>query len=179
MNARILFNFVGAAILLAGCTASVPLEPSKTFKLAGHQVQFSPPAKFELKEEREAKGKPVVAVVFQTPSKLGHIAVNALDATNGTEYDKLDKKNLQPFADAVYKRSGRITAQREVDLLGGKGNGYRMEFEYGDGDTKMCGVQVHVPYQKVLYSIVMTVPAKELKDDLPWFEGVVNTFKVQ
>ncbi len=195
-----------AATLLAGCGKSTPNEPVQKYSLVGHSVQFAPPpAKFELKQEKAApqlsgqafavvtEGKKdkvivatatpsaykskdkVVALVFETSDKQAHIAVHGVD---GITFDKLNKDNLQPFADAVYKRDGRFTQQTEVDMLGGKGNGYRMGFEWGAGETKMRGVQIHVPYQKVLYSIVMTAPAKDFDEDLPYYENVVKTFQV-
>lgn len=192
------------ATLLTGCGKSTPSEPVQKYSLVGHSVQFAPPpAKFELKQEKAAPqltgpayavdGKKdkvvvstatpsadktkdkVVALVFETSDKQAHIAVHGVEEIN---FDKLTKENLQPFADAVYKRDGRFTQQTEVDMLGGKGNGYRMGFEWGAGETKMRGVQIHVPYQKVLYSIIMTAPAKDFDEDLPYYESVVKTFQV-
>ena len=208
MNTRILFNFtLGLALCVgvsAGCTKSPSLEQVKTYTLVGHSVQFSPPpTTFEFSEARlpedrpsggfhlgenlkvtwsapkapKTKGPaPIVALIFRSPSKQGHIAVNAID---GIDFDKLDANNMSFVQEDLRKRQGKFTKQHEIDLLGGKNNGYRLEFEYGDGELKMQGVQIHVPYNKVLYSIVMTAPVKEYKDDLPYFEGIVKTFQVQ
>ena len=208
MYHRIIFNLTMplalSTTLLAGCSKPASVEPVQKYSLVGHSVQFAPPpAKFELKQEKAApqlvgpayavddkndkvvvstatpsadksKGK-VVALIFETIDKEAHIAVHGVDGIN---FDKLTKENLQPFADAIYKRDGRFNQQTEVDMLGGKGNGYRMGFEWGSGETKMRGVQIHVPYNKVLYSIIMTAPAKEFEEDLPYYETVVKTFQV-
>lgn len=164
---------------MMGCSSPPPASsPVESFELRSHSIQFSPPKDFSrafAKDPEDPKGKKIAALIFDTASGQGHLGVNVIDEAKVT---KIEKKTLEPFVDAIFKRNGKLTLQTEVDVNGEKQNGYRIEFEYGQGDTEFKGVQVHFPNKGALYSIVMTTPAKEFAQALPAYNAIVTSFKI-
>ncbi len=164
---------------MMGCNGpTTPATPVESFEIRAHKVEFSPPKDFGrsfAKDKEDPKGKRIAALIFDTASGQGHLGVNVID---DAKVEKIDKQTLQPFVDAIFKRSGKLTLQTEVDVNGEKQNGYRIEFEYGEGDTQFKGVQIHFPNKGALYSIVMTTPAKEFPEALPAYNAVVTSFKI-
>ena len=166
----------GLLLCLAGCNqASVPSQPAESFKLRGHSVKFSPPKDFTRKEPK-TKGM-IEALLFENSKGKGHIGLTVIDGA--TKEDKVSKEVLAPFVEPIYKRDGKLKVQKELSMLGGTDNAYRVEFEYGDGATQNKGAQVFILNKGNLYSIVMTAPANEFSADLPFFDAIVDSFQIE
>ena len=198
---KILTSLLAVAVLtLGGCQGSgAGTGAAKTYKLEGGTVSFvAPPAPWKEDASHDGEGDlgepkgALVAVGFRQPEHEGFLSVGTMtqrrelvkdpktkiDEPKGDLVElENDQETLDMLARWVIKRDGEITHQEYIPV--GGANAYHMVFEMGKPDKRMKGEQVHFTKGGTHYSISMLAPAKEYSADLPHFQAMVSSFKVE
>lgn len=190
-----------ATLTLVGCQggpSGVGSGATKTYKLEGGAVTFTvPPSPWKEELSYDGEGEPgadkgaTVGVSFRRPENTGFLSVGTMkqrrelvknpksgieEPTGALVQLENDQETLDMLARWVIKRDGRITHQEYVPV--GGANAFHMVFEMGKEPEKMKGEQVHFTKDGTHYSISMLAPIKEYSSELPHFQAIISSFKV-
>lgn len=200
---KILTSLLATAVLtLAGCQGNSGGSGSgvaKTYKLDGGTVSFTaPPAPWKEEVSRDGRGDlgadrgATVGVSFRRPEHEGFLSVATMEQRRELVTDpktkidepkgplvelENDQETLDMLARWVIKRDGEITHQEYIPV--GGANAFHMVFEMGKPAERMKGEQVHFTRDGTHYSISMLASLKDYSSDLPYFQSIVSSFKVE